>query len=139
MSVAVADPFDLGLDPHRPMVVQKALRKGLPITTFVKFVRHSELPHAEVADLIGISDSTLARRKKEKKLGPEESDRLFRVARLFQALSRLFHGDTAAVKSWLKTPHAVFGGETPLKMARSEFGARQVETLIQQLEHGVYV
>lgn len=128
-----------GLDVNRPLTVRKALQRGLGFSSFVTFEKVSELPRQEVADLIGVSETTLLRRQKNKKLAPDESDRLFRVASVYRDLLRLFHGHAADANEWLRSPHAVFGGETPLNMLKTEYGSQQVETLIHQLEHGVYV
>lgn len=135
----LAQQLTFGLDVDRPLAVRKALQKGLGFSSFVTFERVSELSRRQVAHLIGVSETTLLRRQKSKKLAPDESDRLFRAASIYRDLLRLFHGHSADASGWLRLPHAVFGGETPLDMMTSEYGARQVETLIRQLEHGVYV
>jgi uncharacterized protein (DUF2384 family) len=38
----------------------------------------------------------------------------------------------------LRSPRRIFAGSTPLAYSATELGAREVETLIGQLEHGVF-
>lgn len=61
-----------------------------------------------------------------------------RLARLTEAAIELFEGDTEAAQGWMKAPRAVLGGKTPLEMAATEIGAREVENLILRLEDGVF-
>lgn len=129
----------MGLDGNQPLQVRQALEKGLPYRAWENFEKISTLQRRELLVLLGISESTLLRRQKDKRLDPEESDRLYRVANLYRELLKLFHGDSSAANTWLRSPHAVFGHETPLSMAKSDYGSRQVELLIQRLIHGVYV
>jgi putative toxin-antitoxin system antitoxin component (TIGR02293 family) len=39
---------------------------------------------------------------------------------------------------WLNSPNHGLGGRTPLQMAQTEAGSREVENLIGRLEHGVF-
>ena len=43
-----------------------------------------------------------------------------------------------AARRWLQEKHAALGGHSALELARTEYGARMVQTLIAQLEHGVF-
>ena len=61
-----------------------------------------------------------------------------RISSLFENCVGLFEGDVAAAANWLTTPKKAFNQEPPLKYARTEFGAREVENLIGRLEHGVF-
>jgi uncharacterized protein (DUF2384 family) len=49
----------------------------------------------------------------------------------------MFHGDEEAARRWLKSPAYLFRGETPLEHAKTEYGAREVETLIGRIRHGI--
>ena len=51
---------------------------------------------------------------------------------------KLFEGDVKGAKRWLRAPKLALGGKTPLDLASTETGARQVEDLIGRLEHGVF-
>jgi putative toxin-antitoxin system antitoxin component (TIGR02293 family) len=92
---------------------------------------------SHLAELIRVPTRTLARRKEAKRLEPEESDRLLRLSRIVGLALRLFEGELSETRRWLMTPHSALGDETPLRMAATEIGAREVEHLIGRLEHGI--
>ncbi len=95
------------------------------------------MPLDQLGALIGISQRTLARRRVEGRLLPRESERVLRIARVFDLSAALFEHDIASANVWLRAPKRVLGGEAPLAFARTELGAREVESLIGRLEHSV--
>jgi putative toxin-antitoxin system antitoxin component (TIGR02293 family) len=78
----------------------------------------------------------MARRRREGRLLPAESDRLLRAARVWGLALELFEGDADAARRWLAAPSRALGGKPPLEVARTEIGAREVEQLVGRLEHG---
>lgn len=114
------------------------VEQGFSYGSFEHFQRNIGLPVKEVVGLLQIPHSTLVRRKKAGQLGPLESDRLVRFGRLLGLAVELFEGDSEAAREWLRSPQRALGGESPLQMARTEVGAREVEQLIGRLEHGVF-
>lgn len=134
-----AGAFDLGLDVTNPIDVHRELLAGLPFSSLAKFERASKLTWSEIARIIGVPARTLARRKQKKtKFRPDESERLYRLASLYRLAIELFDGDEAAAKHWLESPRKAFGGASGFELARTEVGARRVESLIHQLENGVF-
>ena len=93
------------------------------------------MPLDRLAVSIGMSPRTLTRRKTENKLTAAESDRLVTVARLLSQSVELFEGNQAF--RWFLQPNRALGNLSPLEMAGTETGAREVENLIGRLEHGV--
>ena len=57
---------------------------------------------------------TLARRKKERQLVPQESDRLVRLARSFAQMVEVL-GSLEKARVWSRTPNRALGGEIPLE------------------------
>ncbi|HVR29408.1 MAG TPA: antitoxin Xre/MbcA/ParS toxin-binding domain-containing protein, partial [Thermoanaerobaculia bacterium] len=97
-----------------------------------------ELSTLELARLIQISPRTLVRRREQGRLSSEESDRLLRVSRVLGKALALFDGDVAATRAWFSGPAPALGGRTPQEVAVTEVGAREVESLVGRLEHGVF-
>ncbi len=127
----------VGLRAEDPIAIFKAVQKGLRFSALETFQRASGLSTADLADAVAIPPRTLARRKEQGRLEPEESDRLLRVARVFGKALDLFEGDAAQARAWLSGPQRALGGERPLLLARTDLGAREVEALAERLEHGV--
>ena len=65
-------------------------------------------------------------------------DHRLRASRVFAKALELFEGDRDAASKWMIRPLPALGGEAPIDVARTEFGARQVENLAGRIEHGVY-
>lgn len=91
----------------------------------------------EVSACVAVPMRTLARRKSEGRLDRHESDRVLRAARLFKATLALFDGDGDAARAWFHAPHRALGDQSPLMLASTDVGTREVEALIGRLEHGV--
>ena len=114
------------------------VRRGLPFDALDNLVHAIGVPQKEIASVIGIPPTTLARRRKSGRLTPVESDHVVRVARLVALARSLMADDKEVARRWLTTPHRLLGDETPLRHASTEIGGREVEQLIGQLRHGVF-
>jgi putative toxin-antitoxin system antitoxin component (TIGR02293 family) len=112
--------------------------RGLAISHLERFRTNFQLDTATIAPLLRMTHRTLARRKLQKRLTPEESDRLLAVARLFSRALDLFEGDTDAADRWIRRPQPALSGMTPLEAAGTELGTAEVERLIDQLEEGIF-
>lgn len=113
------------------------LKEGLPIGAFETLRSEMELPAAELAGVINIAQRTLSRRRKSGRLFTDESERLYRIAALFDRAVEVL-GNRDAAKAWFKVPKKALGGKSPLEFADTEPGAREVDALLGRLEHGVF-
>jgi putative toxin-antitoxin system antitoxin component (TIGR02293 family) len=127
----------LGLQTYETPVLLGRIREGLSFRSWDQFLRNTGLEKDTAAHLVNIAPRTLARRKEEGRLHPDESDRLIRVARVFSRAVELFGGDVPSAREWLARPQTALCGSTPLDYAASELGSREVENLIGRLEHGI--
>ena len=116
----------------------RELRRGLPFRAIEFLSSESGITVSEISALVGIPPRTLARRKASGRLAPEESERLLRISRIFELSVGLFDGGVTDAVAWLCTPRRALAGSTPLAYSATELGARDIETLIGQLEHGVF-
>jgi putative toxin-antitoxin system antitoxin component (TIGR02293 family) len=128
----------IGITADDVLTVVRLVESGLPFSAVGGFQKASGIPLATLASLLRIPPRTLVRRRAAGRLAPEESERLLRLATLFEQAFALFEGDVATAREWLTRPKKALGGETPLRLARTEVGAREVERLIGRLEHGVF-
>jgi len=127
----------LGLRQYDPLTIDAHVRKGFAYSAFERFAKNVELPAVRLAELTGIPARTLARRKEEGRLAPEESDRLARVSRLFARALELFEGDTVGARDWLSRPQSALGQRIPIELAATDIGAQEVERLVGRLEYGI--
>jgi putative toxin-antitoxin system antitoxin component (TIGR02293 family) len=90
-----------------------------------------------LAMLIGMSESTYQRRKKEDKLTPGESEGVYRYAALLERANTVY-GNEENARVWLNSPVRALGNRVPLEYARTEPGANLVMQMLGRLEHGSY-
>ncbi len=114
------------------------IRQGLPVAVVGALRDEIGETLEQLLHLIDLSSRTLARRQAEGHLKPDESDRVVRLINVIAAAESLFEGDRDAVRRWLRQPAAGLGGRTPLEIADTEVGARELLNLIGRLEHGVF-
>lgn len=118
--------------------MRQAVKRGLPYKSLLALAATLHLQNEqEVAAITGMAPRTLARRKARQILSPEESDRLYRVARLTTRATDVL-GSAEKAERWLKRANQALGGEIPLGALDTDLGARQVEALLGRIEHGVH-
>lgn len=128
----------LGIKSSSVLELVSAVQKGFSFGTLERVRHETGLPIERLARSIGISTRTLTRRRKTKKLSIAESDRLVSISRLLTAAAELFEGNTEKAYHWFIQPNRALGNISPLEMAATETGAREVENIIGRLEHGVF-
>ena len=126
-----------GLSTFETSALRGRVEAGLSYQALERVRQALDVSTRELADFIWVSSRTLARRKEAKRLQPDESDRLVRLARIVGLALRLFEGDLEETRHWLLAHNQALGGETPIRMATTEVGTREVEHLIGRLEHGI--
>jgi putative toxin-antitoxin system antitoxin component (TIGR02293 family) len=126
-----------GIRAKGPSEVMALLKKGLAISAFDRLYKAMGLTILELGSIANISLRTLRRRKHDGKLTPEESERVYRIACVFDKAVDVF-GDVKIAREWLKEPLIALSGKTPLEYLAMEVGAREVESLLGRIEHGVF-
>jgi putative toxin-antitoxin system antitoxin component (TIGR02293 family) len=125
----------LGEDAPTGLDIMRLVRRGLPVKTIEFVLATGRLTLAEL-DRIVLPRKTLINRRRLGHLTPEQSDRLVRVARLIAVAEESF-GSQEKATIWLRRPTTALGGERPLDLLDTDEGARQVETLLGRIAHGI--
>jgi putative toxin-antitoxin system antitoxin component (TIGR02293 family) len=112
----------------------QGVKEGFAAKSFDLLCEAYDVPRERICQVIGIPVRTLARRTVFK---PDESERILRLGRLFQRATAVL-GSAEEARTWFQAPQHAFGGIAPLDYADTELGAREVENLLGQLEHGVF-
>ena len=113
------------------------VRQGLPAASVDALLRLTRITQAELANALAIPERTMARRKREGALSPEESAKLVRFARTVERAETVFD-DAPAALAWLQSPNAALGGVTPMSMLDTDIGADSVLDTLGRIEHGVF-
>ena len=111
------------------------VREGLPFEAFEALAGALALPSAALAAALGTSERTLLRRRERGRLGPAESDRLWRLSHVYRLTLEAFDGDAEQARAWLTKPKQALGGDSPVKHLDTEPGFRLVEQMLAAIEH----
>ncbi len=128
----------LGIETADNLKLAEKVEAGFSFAALERLGKTTGLSLERLRVAVRITPRTLTRRRKEKKLSPEESDRLVSVSRLLAQTFELFEGNAEAGMRWFQSPNRALNGQSPLQVAATETGAREVENLIGRLEHGVF-
>jgi len=117
--------------------LRQRLREGLPYAALSALAAGFAITAEEIVTVLRIPARTLARRKKQRRLSAEESDRIFRLGRI-AALAEEALGSREKAASWLRAANRALGGAAPLSRLDTDLGATEVEDVLLRLEHGVF-
>lgn len=127
----------IGIKPQNTTQLITRIKDGLPIGTFQELCKCLAMSEKELSGILKIPSTTLARRKRSGRLSFEESERVYRLARLYDKALQVFEHTESALR-WLKEPAWALGDISPLAYADTEVGAKEVEDLLGRIEHGVF-
>lgn len=127
----------LGLAAGDRLELARKIHAGVPYKSVERFRLATRFAESELQRVTGIPARTWTRRKKAGKFTPEESERIARIARIFEQAEGVLGSKEAALR-WLAEPNLGLGKEAPIDAAGTELGAREVEELLSRIEHGVY-
>jgi putative toxin-antitoxin system antitoxin component (TIGR02293 family) len=131
------DGSSIGIRSKDTADLIKKVKRGLPVSVFDRLKEKLGVPEKSLAVTVNIANRTLTRRKKEGRLRTDESERVLRIARLYEKSLDVFEDDHLA-RQWFKMPAKALGGKTPLEYADTEPGAQEVEDLLGRIEYGVF-
>jgi putative toxin-antitoxin system antitoxin component (TIGR02293 family) len=110
---------------------------GVPLRALEDFSIYSGIPLKDLLEVIIPARTLKHRRQRQEPLNLDESDRLARVARLYELALKVF-GDADKARRWLSKPKERFQERSPVEMMRTELGGRQIEEMLYQIDEGVF-
>lgn len=125
----------LGRDLRTQADLLALIREGFPQAVVEEVMRTSGLTLKELAASLDLSPRSLQRRRHQGRLARQESDRLYRLARVV-ALAKYYLGDADRATRWLKRPNRALGGSSPIELVDTEPGARAVENVLGRIAYG---
>jgi putative toxin-antitoxin system antitoxin component (TIGR02293 family) len=113
------------------------IRKGLPYKSLLQFREQIGISTKEMSDIFDMPTRTILRRKEVGKLNKEESNALFRAARVFAETVEYFEGDTAAARNWMRDKVPALGYRRPIDMLDTDADAQAVIKTLARLSEGI--
>jgi putative toxin-antitoxin system antitoxin component (TIGR02293 family) len=127
----------IGISAQSEFDLAEMVEKGIP-TDSIAYLRDSGLTFSEVSAIV-IAPRTLKHRKtRGERLSHEETERAIRVGRVLARAEQVFGSHDKALL-WLRTPDDRLSNRTPFSMLPTEAGGRLVESMLWQIDDGVYV
>ena len=127
--------IDVKADNTDQLITQ--LKKGLSTASFDMLKQHLNISENVLSKIVQIPKRTLDRRRKKGKLRTDESERVLRLAQVYDMAFNVF-GAQKKAQSWLKKPARGLGGKIPLEYADTDLGAHEVLNLLGRIDHGVF-
>jgi putative toxin-antitoxin system antitoxin component (TIGR02293 family) len=116
----------------------REIERGLPLSTLEEFSAYSGIAVKDLLEVVIPARTLKHRRQRQEPLNLDESDRLARVARIYELAVKVF-GDPEKARRWLSKPKIRFNEQTPFSMLRTDLGGRQVEEMLIQIDEGMFV
>ncbi len=114
-----------------------ALKQGFPANSFDKLRDRLKVSDNLLSKIVQIPKRTLTRRRQDGRLRTDESERVLRIARVYDKALDVLESEEAA-GNWLKKPARGLGYKITLEYADTELGAQEVINLLGRIEHGVF-
>ncbi len=127
--------IDLKAENTDQLITQ--LKKGLSTDSFDMLKEHLNISDNLLSKIVQIPKRTLDRRRKKGRLRTDESERVLRLAQVYDMALDVF-GERHKAESWLKKPARGLGGKIPLEYADTDLGAHEVINLLGRIDHGVF-
>ena len=114
-------------------VLYAAIQEGLPVRN-ARLMRERVTP--QVFDHSVVKRTTLSSKGPRERLSITQSERAVRIGRVYARAAEVF-GDRERGRAWLVRPNRTLEGRRPYELLANEAGARYIEELLGQLEHGI--
>jgi putative toxin-antitoxin system antitoxin component (TIGR02293 family) len=115
----------------------RQVERGLPLAALEEFAVYSGFAMKDLLEVVIPLRTLKHRRQRQEPLSAEESDRLARVARLWELAVKVF-GNPDKARRWLTKPKIRFEERTPLTMMRTGTGGDEVEEMLGQIDEGMF-
>jgi putative toxin-antitoxin system antitoxin component (TIGR02293 family) len=116
--------------------VEEQLRRGLPYRTLEKVMENTGMTTNMVAQSLDIPMRTLMNHKKTGALSSTESDKIYRLTRIF-AMAIEMIGDKDEACEWMNELAPELGGVKPISLLDTDYGTERVVALIENIMAGV--
>ena len=113
------------------------LKKGLSTDSIDKLKERLNISDSAMSRIVQIPKRTLDRRREKGRLRTDESERVLRLAQVYDMAFNVF-GSQKKAESWLKNRARGLGDKIPLEYADTDLGAHEVINLLGRIDHGIF-
>ena len=116
----------------------REVERGLPLSTLQEFSAYSGISMKELLQVVIPARTLKHRRQRNEPLSAEESDRLARVAKIYELAVKVY-GNRDDGKEFLTRHMPRFEEKSPLEVLRTEKGEEAVQEFLIQIAEGMYI
>ena len=113
------------------------IERGLPLSAIDEFSAYSGIPVKQLLEVVIPPRTLKHRRQRREPLNLDESDRLARVAKMYELAVKVYANRDGG-RDWLVRPKRRFDEKTPLEMLRTEKGEEAVQEFLIQIDEGMF-
>lgn len=114
----------------------KIVKRGISSRAITPLGDFLGLGKGTVAEYLDLDRGTANRRAAKDQLLPmHAAEGVVRLLELDQMASDIFE-DEAEASQWLRKPHPMLEGETPLEAAKTSYGAQRVKDILLAIKYG---
>jgi putative toxin-antitoxin system antitoxin component (TIGR02293 family) len=116
----------------------REIERGLPLSMLEEFSAYSGIAVKDLLEVVIPARTLKHRRQRQEPLNRNESDRLARVARMYELAVKVY-GDREDGRRWLCGRMGRFDGRTALSMLDTQAGEHAVAEALIQLDEGMFI
>ncbi|AHJ97795.1 type II RES/Xre toxin-antitoxin system antitoxin [Hymenobacter swuensis] len=110
--------------------------KGISVQAVRALQQHLGFSNKEMSVVLGVSESTLARREQTRKpLTLDEGEKAIQLSAVLAKGMEVFE-DEEDLHFWLNSPIPALGGQKPKHLLHSVIGRDQVHDVLGRIQHG---
>jgi putative toxin-antitoxin system antitoxin component (TIGR02293 family) len=119
-----------------PIQGHNVIKKGISSQIMEPVGQYLGLGKGALAELMALDRSTATRlTSKGQLLPPHAAETLLRLLEIHDMAADVFATETDA-SAWLRTPHPLLDGESPLEAAKTSYGASTVKNTLMAIKYG---
>ncbi len=102
----------IGIDSENLTGLISRIKQGLPVSSLTRLSKQLGVPEKRLLVVANIPQRTLTRRKKEGRFKPDESERVLRLARLYEHAMKVLKRKESG-QQWFQSSVKGLGGQNP--------------------------
>jgi putative toxin-antitoxin system antitoxin component (TIGR02293 family) len=140
----IIEPLPAGaasaVDGHQPSFSNeqaiRILKRGISSRVIEPLSEYLSVGKGELVGILDLDRTTLLRRAtRDQPLPTHSAENVLRVLELKDAAIATFETEAMAL-DWMRRPHPMLDGESPLESAATSFGARRVRDILLAIQYG---
>jgi len=138
-NVPMSQAATISLEPSPAFAFSwRDIERGVSISLLEEFSAYSGIAIKDLLEVVIPPRTLKHRRQRKEPLNIEESDRLFRVVRMYELAVKVY-ADREDGRKWLLSRMHRFDERTALSMLRTEAGEHAVQEFLIQIDEGMFV